>query len=52
MTALFFMAVVASRQGWGLQEDAEALAKNRTQSVRGGSVHTRSYYGGGPGFGK
>ena len=52
MTALFFVAVVASRQGWGLTSDAQAMAQNRTQSVRSGSVHSRRYYGGGPGFGK
>lgn len=48
--ALFFVVAAASRLGWGVPSDAQALAQAR--SVRGGSLHTRHYYGGGPGFGK
>jgi hypothetical protein len=44
------LAVLASYQGWGVPSDAQALAQR--QSVRGGSLHARSFYGGGPGFGK
>lgn len=40
----------ASYYGWGLTSDAEAMAKAR--SVRSGSLHSRQYYGGGPGYGK
>jgi capsule polysaccharide export protein KpsC/LpsZ len=54
VVGLFGVAWQASYQGWGLTNDASALAqaRQRTQSVRTGSVHRRSYYGGGPGFGK
>ena len=41
---------LASYFGWGLTSDAQALAK--AKSVRAGSLHTRSHFGGGPGFGK
>jgi len=41
------LVAMASFYGWGLRSDAQALG--HTQSVRGGSLHTRSYYGGGPG---
>jgi hypothetical protein len=41
---------LASYFGWGLTSDAQAMAMAR--SVRGGSLHTRQYYGGGPGYGK
>jgi hypothetical protein len=41
---------LASYFGWGLTSDARAMAMAR--SVRGGSLHTRQYYGGGPGYGK
>ena len=42
--------IYAAYSGAGLTSDAEAMARNR--SVRGGSLHSRNYYGGGPGFGK
>jgi hypothetical protein len=41
---------MASYYGWGLTSDAKAKAQAR--SVRTGSLHTRHYYGGGPGYGK
>lgn len=50
VVVLFVLVMVASYQGWGVASDAQALAQR--QSVRGGSLHTRSFYGGGPGFGK
>lgn len=50
---LFFVVAAASRQGWGVRSDAQALAQaHYGGSVRGGSLHMRHYYGGGPGFGK
>ena len=56
VVALFGLAWQSSTQGWGLTSDAAALAQAQqrtgTGSVRTGSVHRRSYYGGGPGFGK
>lgn len=45
---LLILVFLASYFGWGLSSDAQA----RAQSVRTGSLHTRHYYGGGPGFGK
>lgn len=50
MVLLFLLVAAASYYGWGLTSDAEAKARSR--SVRAGSLHTRTYYGGGPGFGK
>ena len=50
--ALYFVAAAASYYGWGLSSDASALAQARGRSVRGGSLHHRSFFGGGPGFGK
>ncbi|MCS6859236.1 MAG: hypothetical protein NZT92_02810 [Abditibacteriales bacterium] len=47
---LLILVVLASYLGWGLSSDAQARAQ--AQSVRTGSLHTRYYYGGGPGFGK
>jgi len=47
---LFMLVALASYLGWGLSSDAQALAQSR--SVRTGSLHTRHYFGGGPGFGK
>ena len=47
---LFGWVVYASYSGAGLTSDAEAMARSR--SVRGGSLHGRQYFGGGPGFGK
>ena len=47
---LFVLVVFASHQGWGVPSEAQAVAQR--QSVRSGSLHTRSFYGGGPGFGK
>ncbi len=44
----FPVAVAASFFGWGLESDATARARN----VRQGSLRGRSFYGGGPGFGK
>jgi hypothetical protein len=49
LIALLLVAL-ASHYGWGLPSDAKAMAQSR--SVRTGSLHTRHYYGGGPGFGK
>jgi hypothetical protein len=52
---MFLLAVVASREGWGLTSDAQALAQARGNSggsVRSGSLHSRRYRGGGPGYGK
>jgi hypothetical protein len=53
-SAVLLIALVlvsmASYYGWGLTSDAAAMASAR--SVRGGSLHSRHYYGGGPGFGK
>lgn len=51
---LFCVVGMASYQGWGLTSDSQALAQARARSgsVRTGSLHRRSYYGGGPGFGK
>lgn len=49
--ALYFLTAAASYYGWGLSSDASALAAAR-RSVRGGSLHHRSFFGGGPGFGK
>ena len=42
--------ILASFFGWGLASDAAARAQAR--SARGGSLHSRHFYGGGPGFGK
>jgi hypothetical protein len=47
---LLVFVFLASYLGWGVPSDAQARAQ--TQSVRTGSLHTRHYYGGGPGFGK
>jgi Na+-transporting NADH:ubiquinone oxidoreductase subunit NqrC len=53
MVCLFCGVVIASRQGWGLSSDAQAMAQAKARSVRTGSTHYyRSYYGGGPGHGK
>ena len=53
-SALLLVALVlvslASYHGWGLTSDAQAMAK--AKSVRAGSLHSRQYYGGGPGYGK
>jgi len=46
----FMGAVYGAYTGAGLTSDAEAMARNR--SVRGGSLHGRTYFGGGPGSGK
>ncbi len=45
---LGMVSFAASYWGWGLSDDASI----RAQSVRQGSLRGRSYYGGGPGFGK
>lgn len=50
MLILFVLTAIAAYAGWGLDSDASAEARSR--SVRSGSLHGRSYYGGGPGFGK
>lgn len=47
---LLVFVALASHFGWWLSSDAQARAQ--AQSVRTGSLHTRHYYGGGPGFGK
>ncbi len=47
---VFILIAIASYLGWGLSSDAQAMAQAR--SVRGGSLHTRHFFGGGPGFGK
>jgi hypothetical protein len=46
--ALLLATLSASYYGWGLADDATARARN----VRQGSVRSRAFYGGGPGFGK
>jgi hypothetical protein len=40
----------ASILGWGLPSDVDAKAQ--AKSVRLGSLHSRHYFGGGPGSGK
>ncbi|MCS6777939.1 MAG: hypothetical protein RMJ43_13590 [Chloroherpetonaceae bacterium] len=50
MVAAFVLVWLASYYGWGVPSEAQAQARSR--SVRMGSLHTRTYYGGGPGFGK
>jgi hypothetical protein len=54
MAFLFIVTFMAAQQGWGLSSDvqAKAEAQARAQSVRTGSTHYRTYYGGGPGYGK
>ena len=47
---LFGWVAYSAYTGAGLTSDAEVMARNR--SVRGGSLHNRHFYGGGPGFGK
>jgi hypothetical protein len=47
---LFVLVALASFYGWGLASDAQALAQ--AKSMRSGGIGSRSYYGGGPGFGK
>jgi hypothetical protein len=47
---LFLLVALASYYGWGVTSDAQAMAQ--AQSVRTGGIHSRHYYGGGPGFGK
>jgi hypothetical protein len=39
---------MASYYGWGVPSEAAA----RARSVRQGSIHGRTFVGGGPGFGK
>ena len=46
--ALLFLTLTASYYGWGLSDDASARARN----VRQGSLRSRAFHGGGPGFGK
>lgn len=46
----FVLVCLASYYGWGVPSEAQALA--RARSVRTGSLHARSHYGGGLGFGK
>jgi hypothetical protein len=50
LIGLFVLVALASYYGWGLTSDAQAMAL--AQSVRTGGLHSRSHYGGGPGFGK
>ena len=50
LVSLLLFVAGASYYGWGLKSDTQALAQAR--SVRAGSLHTRQYYGGGPGYGK
>lgn len=45
VVALFLLTLTASYYGWGLSSDAEAMA--RARSVRTGSLHTRTFFGGG-----
>jgi hypothetical protein len=45
MVGLFLYVAYGAYVGFGLTSDAEAMARNR--SVRGGSVHGRTYFGGG-----
>jgi hypothetical protein len=55
MVAFLVLTITATRNGWGLASDAEALARARGNSggsVRTGSLHGRNYYGGGPNRGK
>ena len=42
----------ASLYGWGLRSTADARALRERRSVRQGSSGVRSYYGGGPRYGK
>lgn len=42
----------ASVYGWGLRSTADARALRERRSVRRGSTGYRSYYGGGPRYGK
>jgi hypothetical protein len=52
MIGLFGTTYLAAQQGWGLNSDAAARAQAKS-SVRTGSARIgRTYYGGGPGFGK
>ena len=48
MLVLTGLALAASYFGWGLPTDASI----RARSVRQGSLRGRSFYGGGPSFGK
>ncbi|MCC6443822.1 MAG: hypothetical protein IT210_10255 [Armatimonadetes bacterium] len=50
LVLLFISLLLAAYFGLGLPSDTQAMAQ--TRSVRTGSLHTRSYFGGGPGFGK
>ena len=47
---LFGWVVYGAYTGLGLTSDAQAEARSR--SVRAGSLHGRTYFGGGPGSGK
>ena len=49
LMALFGITVLASYQGWGLPSDTKVLA--RKGSVRTGSVHGRTFIGGGGFYG-
>ena len=46
---LFGWVVYGAYTGLGLTSDAQAEARSR--SVRAGSLHSRTYFGGGPGSG-
>ena len=48
VVVLLGISLAASYYGWGLPSDASVRARN----VRQGSVHGRTFVGGGPGFGK
>lgn len=43
------LVIAASHFGWGLQRDPRLQAQG---SLRGGSLHSRSFSGGGYGYGK
>ena len=51
LLAAFGATAMASYRGWGLDSDASAEDRAR-RSVRTGSLHGRTFYGGGPGGGK
>lgn len=46
---LLGLTFAASYYGWGLTADPRLQARG---SLRSGSLHGRSYFGGGPGYGK
>lgn len=49
LVALLGLAIAASHFGWGLRRDPQVQTRG---SLRGGSLHQRSFGGGGYGYGK